>query len=165
MANIFAGIVFSLLFLISSQPIFIYLFISVVAAVTADTWASEIGPVFHKKCFSISGWRTATSGVSGGVSITGTLGAFAGSFLVSMLALVGFFPKMDFQMVLILALAGFLASFVDSVLGAFLEPRLNKMNYFMKGTRSESISPNDVVNLLASFSAPLFALLLNDVLK
>ena len=158
LANILACLVFTIWFLISSQLIFIYLFISVVAAVTADTWASEIGPVFQKKCFSLSGWRMATAGVSGGISIAGTLAAFAGSFLVTLLAWIGFFPKMDFQMILILALAGFLASFIDSFLGAFLEPQLDELNYLMKRTGSESISPNDLINMLASFTAPLFYL-------
>jgi uncharacterized protein (TIGR00297 family) len=165
MANIAAGLVFSMGFLISSQPIFIYLFISVVAAVTADTWASEVGPVFHRKCFSLSGWRTAASGVSGGISYAGTLAAFAGAFLVALVAWTGLFPGMDFQMILILTLSGFLASFVDSMLGAFVEPHLDNMDYFIRGTGSESISPNDVVNVLASFTAPLFVLLLNFFLN
>jgi len=165
MANILAGIVFSLCFLISAQPIFIYLFISVVAAVTADTWASEVGPIFHKKCLSLHGWRIAASGVSGGISVAGTLAAFSGSFLVAWLAWAGFFPGLDIHMVLTLALAGFLASFVDSALGAFVEPRLDKMDYFVKGTGSESITPNDVVNVLASFTAPLFFLLMYHFLN
>jgi uncharacterized protein (TIGR00297 family) len=161
MANIFAGLLFSILFLISSQQIFIYLFITVIAAVTADTWASEIGPVFHRKCFSLSRWRTDTAGISGGISIAGTLAAFSGSFLAALVAFALCFPEKDFLKVLFLALAGFLASFVDSVLGAFVEPRLNEMNYFMKRKGSESISPNDVVNLSASSSAPLFYLLMH----
>lgn len=160
-ANIFAAIVVSNLFLVSGQPIFKLLFISAVAAVTADTWASEIGPVFHKKCFSLSEWRTATSGVSGGISIAGSLAAFSGAFFVSMMAWVVFFQEMDMFMVLIITLSGFLASFVDSLLGAFLEPRLNKMNYFLKKEGSESVSPNDIVNLLASATAPIIYLLLN----
>ncbi len=164
MANILVGLVFSIGFLISSQLIFIYLFISVVAAVTADTWASEIGPVFHKKCLSLSGWRIAASGVSGGISVAGTLAAFTGSFLVAMLAWTVFFQGMDFQTILILAFAGFLASFVDSALGAFVEPRMNRMAYFVKRIGSESISPNDVVNMLASLAAPLFFLLMNHFL-
>jgi uncharacterized protein (TIGR00297 family) len=164
MANIFTGLLFSIWFLVSSQEIFIYLFVSALAAVTADTWASEIGPVFHKRCFSLAGWRTAAAGVSGGISLAGTLGAFSGSFLVTLLAWTVFFPGMDFHMVLFIALAGFLASFVDSFLGAFLEPRLNRMDYFMKRSGSESISPNDIVNLLASFSAPLFYLFLDHII-
>jgi len=163
--NILAGLVFSILFLISSQLIFVYLFISALAAVTADTWASEIGPVFQKKCFSLSEWRTVRAGASGGISIVGTLAAFTGAILLSMVAWAGFFPQMNFQKILILALAGFLASFVDSALGAFLEPRLDKMNYFNKEGESESISANDLVNLLASFSAPLFFLLMNYFIK
>jgi uncharacterized protein (TIGR00297 family) len=164
MANIMAGVVFSVCFLIYSQPIFIYLFVSAVAAVTADTWASEIGPIFHKKCLSLSGWRIAASGVSGGISMAGTLAAFSGSFLVALVAWAGFFPERDFLMVLFLALAGFLASFVDSALGAFVEPHLDNMKYFTRGTGSESLSPNDVVNILASFTAPLFFLLMHHFL-
>ena len=160
-ANIFTAIVVSILFLVSGQPIFKLLFISAVAAVIADTWASEIGPVFHKKCFSLSEWRTAKSGISGGISIAGTLAAFTGAFLVSILAWPGFFQEMDIIMVFVVALAGFLASFVDSVLGAFLEPHLCKMNFFVKRKGSEAISPNDIVNLLASLTAPLFYFLLN----
>lgn len=160
-ANIFTGLVFSMAFLISSQPIFIYLFISALAAVTADTWASEIGPVFQRKCFSLSDWRTVKAGASGGISVTGTLAAFTGALLLSAVAWAGFFPLMNFRKIFILAFAGFLATFVDSALGAFLEPRLDKMNFFKKEGESESISANDLVNLLASISAPLFFLLLN----
>jgi len=163
LANIFAGLVASILYLVSSQQIFIYLFITAIAAVTADTWASEIGPVFHRKCFSLSGWRVAASGVSGGISFAGTLAAFSGSFLVALLAFAVLFPDMDLLKVLFLALAGFLASFVDSALGAFVEPRLNTLNYFIQRKGSESISPNDLVNLSASFAAPLLYLLFRNM--
>ncbi len=163
-ANIFTAIVVSILFLVSGQPIFKLLFISAVAAVTADTWASEIGPVFHKKCFSLSEWRTATSGVSGGISVAGSLAAFSGAFFVSMLAWVLLFQEIEIYTVLIIALSGFLASFVDSLLGAFLEPHLNKMNYFLQKEGSETVSPNDIVNLLASATAPIFYLLLSFVI-
>lgn len=166
MANIIVGIVFTILFLVSSREIFIYLFISALAAVTADTWASEIGPVFQRKCFSLSGWRTAEAGISGGVSVAGTLASFSGSLLLSLVAWIGFFPVIDIQRILMLAFAGFLASFVDSFLGAFLETRLDELNYFKKRSApgSESVSPNDVVNLMASFTAPLFYLLMDHFL-
>jgi uncharacterized membrane protein len=81
-----------------------------------------------------------------------------------MLAWAVFFPGMDLRAILILALAGFLASFIDSALGAFLEPRLIAWAWFRKRKGSESISPNDVVNLLASLSAPMFYFLLNAIL-
>ncbi len=61
-------------------------------------------------------------------------------------------------MILILWLSGFLASMVDSLLGAFLEPALNKLTFLNKGIKkdSERISPNDVVNILGSLSAAFF---------
>ncbi len=163
-ANIFGAIVFSVLFLIFAQPIFKILFMTVVAAVIADTWASEIGPLFHKKCFSIAHWRTATSGVSGGISIAGTLAAFSGSFLVALLSWSGLLQGIDFRMVMIIAMSGFLASFVDTILGAFVEPHLEQMSYFTRKKGVASISPNDVVNLLASSTAPAFFLLLSTFL-
>ncbi len=161
LANISAGLIISIIFLITNQQLFIYLFISALVAVTADTWASEIGPVFQKRCFSLAKWRKADAGVSGGVSVAGTLASFSGSLLVSILAWIVFFPVMNIKNVLIITISGFLASVVDSVLGAFVEPRLEKLNYIKRGTGSESISANDVVNLSASLTAPLFYLLMS----
>jgi uncharacterized protein (TIGR00297 family) len=163
MANILVSVVFSILFLISGQQIYIYLYISSIAAVTADTWASEIGPIFQKRCFSLAKWGKADAGVSGGISIAGTLASFSGSILLSLLAWKVLFRVIEIESILIISTAGFLASFMDSVLGAFLEPRLEKLKYFNGG--SESISPNDVVNLTASLTAPLFYLLFSHILN
>lgn len=160
-ANIFGAVLFSILFLVSAQLIFKVLFMTVVAAVIADTWASEIGPLFHKKCFSLAHWRTATSGVSGGISVAGTLAASAGAFLVAMLGWYGLLQGTDIRVVLMIALAGFLASFVDTLLGAFLEPHMERMSFFTRKKGTASISPNDMVNLLASSTAPLFYLFLS----
>jgi uncharacterized protein (TIGR00297 family) len=161
MANILIAVVVSILYLISDQKVFIMFFISAVAAVTADTWASEAGPLFQRKCFSLSNMQTAPAGVSGGISMAGSMAAFVGSLSVSCIGWTLFFSGFDTKRVLILALSGLLASFVDSVLGAFLEPRLNKIDYFIRKKGTESPSPNDLVNFLASVSAPLFFVLLH----
>ncbi|MFW5821889.1 MAG: DUF92 domain-containing protein, partial [Tangfeifania sp.] len=80
LANSLAAIIFSAIYLISKDSFFVFLFAASVAAVTADTWASEIGPVFNRKCFSLASFKTGRAGISGGVSVAGSLAALAGSF-------------------------------------------------------------------------------------
>jgi len=67
--------------------------------------------------------------------------------------------EFDLNRIFLLTLSAFLASLVDSLLGAFLEPRMDKMRYFRSGAAREKISPNDVVNILASLSGLLIFLL------
>ncbi len=158
-ANISAGFLGSILYLISANELYMMLFIAGIAAVTADTWASETGPVFHKRCFSLATGSMAGSGVSGGISPAGSLGAFAGAFSVAMISWLLLMKEFDLNRIFLLTLSAFLASLVDSLLGAFLEPRMDKMRYFRSGAAREKISPNDVVNILASLSGLLIFLL------
>jgi len=158
-ANIFFAVVSSAGFIITENDIFIYFYITLVATVTADTWASEIGPVFSKKCFSLSDFKFKESGISGGVSLQGTAAALAGSFFISALSYYLFFHSIDSTIISILALAGFAAVFVDSIFSAFLEPVLLGMNFFKNGSGPDSPSPNDIVNLSASLTAPVFFVL------
>ena len=161
-ANSLPAIIFSALFLFTQNSLFLFLFIASVAAVTADTWASEIGPVFNRKCFSLASFKTGRAGISGGISVAGSLAALLGSFSVAILSYYLFFNELHFAIVLIIALSGFFASFVDSILGAFVEPVLLKMNYFKDGVSNshEKITANDLVNILGSLSASLFFILM-----
>lgn len=159
-ANSLAAIIFSTIYLLSPQPVFIYLFIASVAAVAADTWASEIGPVFNRKCLSLANFQTGNAGISGGVSIAGSLAALLGSFSITILSYYLFFNKLNFSIILIITLSGFFASFIDSILGAFVEPILDKKNYFNNKNSNEKITPNDVINILGSISASLFFMLM-----
>lgn len=160
-ANIAPAVVSSLFFLFSGNAIWVLVFAGLIAAVTADTWASEIGPVFNSRCLSLQNMNWESAGVSGGVSFAGTLAAFTGAGLSSVLILWMFFGELQWSVVLWVTMAGFLASVVDSLLGAFLEPRLLQMNYFKNvNPGEEKITPNDIVN----FGASLFAALLIMVL-
>lgn len=161
-ANSLAAIVFSAIYLFSPQPVFIFLFIASVAAVAADTWASEIGPVFNRKCLSLANFKTGRAGISGGISIAGSLAALLGSFSVAILSYYLFFNELNFETIGIIALSGFFASFVDSILGAFVEPVLINKNYFKNrvSNSNEKLTPNDLVNMLGSISASLFFILM-----
>ncbi len=156
LANGLWAILASAAYLVFREPVLIYLYISIVAAVTADTWASEIGPVIHRRCFSLAHGRMLTSGVSGGISLAGTLASMAGSFGVSLMALHLFFGTIEWPLLLVLTLAGFMACFVDTLLGAFVEEKLEQMAVFRTEGMKEALTPNDIVNLLGSLSAPAF---------
>ncbi len=163
-ANIAVGVLISVIYLITADPIYIWLFISVVSAVTADTWASEIGPVFQKRCFSLSTRKSAAAGISGGISLSGTLAAYSGALAIALIGLYGFGVDPDLKRILALSFSGLLASFVDSILGAFLEPWLLERKFFLNNRGSRNLTPNDLVNFLASFSAPLFYLLMESIM-
>ena len=158
LANIAAALLASVLFLVTRNELFIQLFIVGVAAVTADTWASETGPVFHRSCFSLATLSRERSGVSGGISAAGILGALSGALSVSAIGAVLLLQEFNLRMVLLMALSGFAASFVDSLLGARLEPRLENLHYFKREKSGERITPNDVINTLASLSGLLIYL-------
>lgn len=162
LANSMAAVIFSAIYLISQDSFFIFLFLASVAAVTADTWASEIGPVFNRKCFSLASFKTGKAGISGGISVAGSVAALLGSFSIAVLSFYLFFSDLNFRIILMITLSGFFASFVDSVLGAFLEPVLLDKKYFRKKflDSKENITPNDVVNILGSLSASLFFILM-----
>ena len=157
LANSIWAIVFSIAWLITGNALLIYFFISAIAAVTADTWASEIGPIFHRRCFSLYHWRMETSGVNGGISIAGSLAALAGSFFIVWLSYWLFEPGVNLKMAVILTFAGFLASMADSLLGAFAERKLEVWLH-SSGINSK-LTANDIVNVLGSLAAPLFLLL------
>ncbi len=160
LANILPAVISSALYLITGDKFFIYIFIALIAAVTADTWASEIGPVFNKRCFSLQDFRFHDAGISGGISFVGTLAASFAAILMSASSWYIFFDVFEIKKVMLIAMSGLMASFVDSFLGAFLEPGLIRKKFFKDNSSKEKITPNDIVNITASLSAPLFLLMI-----
>ncbi len=164
LANILPAVISSALFLITKNEIYIFLFIALIAAVTADTWASEIGPVFNKRCFSLADFQMKRAGISGGISLAGSLAALVASFTTAWLSVYLFFNQFDLRSILVITFSGFMASLVDSLLGAFIEPGLLKKKFFNHETEmashTERITPNDLVNIAGSLSATLFLLAL-----
>jgi uncharacterized protein (TIGR00297 family) len=162
-ANIFFAVCASAGYLIWGNETFINIFITLVAMVTADTWASELGPVFSRRCFSLAERRMADSGTPGGISFPGTLVAIAGALMITVLSQYLFFLRVDIALAAAITCAALLGTFVDSLLSAFAEPRLSAMKFFVNRTGPDSPSPNDIINLTASLSAPLMFLLLRMI--
>ncbi|QIA06482.1 DUF92 domain-containing protein [Draconibacterium halophilum] len=159
-ANILWALLSSMLFFITKNELFIFFFIASVAAVTADTWASEAGPLLNKRSFSVADWKMHKAGTTGGISLGGTAAALAGAFLISALSYNWFFDAWNQTEIALLTLSAFLACFADTFLGAFIEGKLHQLTFFRKQQKPESITPNDLVNLGGSFTAWVFFLVL-----
>lgn len=117
-----ALVVIAGLFLEKEMALLLYL--GGVAAATADTWATEIGLLFGKQPRSILTGKLVTPGTSGGITFAGVIGAMLGATLV---AFAGgwsyhFFAGNKIS-VIGAALAGMLAHFIDSLLGATVQRR------------------------------------------
>jgi uncharacterized protein (TIGR00297 family) len=163
-ANILWALISSALFFFTRNEIFILFFIVFLAAVTADTWASEIGPLLNKRCFSLSEMRMVPAGTNGGISLSGSLAALTGATIISSISYYLFFGHLEWFIISILSTSAFFACFADSLLGTFLEGRMLQMNYFRKRKTPESITPNDLVNMIGSLTAFVFYILLTWVL-
>jgi uncharacterized protein (TIGR00297 family) len=103
------------------------LYLGGLAAATADTWSTEIGLRFGGQPRSMVTGKLVAPGTSGGITTAGILGACLGAALV---ALAGYWSYRFFENVAIhwqpfigVTLAGVIAQFIDSLLGATLQRR------------------------------------------
>jgi len=155
-------------------PVLFLLYGASVAAGTADTWATELGLLSKSSPRSILTFQPVPPGTSGGLSWVGTLGAALGSLVLSSLS-IGLAPAAVLSgragpAFLIMASAGFLASLVDSLLGATVQARFvcdrcgkaTEKQVHCDGEATRLVGGarwmnNDVVNVLAALSGALLA--------
>jgi len=97
------------------------------AAVNADTWATELGILGKVFPRLITTGKLVEPGTSGGISITGTLAALSGAIIIAIPAVI-FKPSTFFYglepnllLFLIVTVSGLAGSFVDSLIGATLQ--------------------------------------------
>lgn len=122
-ANGGMGMLLCLGYWIFPHPAWIYAFIGVMATVTSDTWATELGSLSRKPPRSVVSWRVLTPGASGGVSLLGTTAAAIGGALIGagafIFSWIADFETLGFLSWTCVGLVGGLAgAFADSYLGA-----------------------------------------------
>lgn len=97
------------------------------AAVNADTWATELGVLNHTPPRLITSFRQVERGTSGGISWMGTTASLFGAILVGFLAVIFWqgnnpiTPGQASIYIILISLAGFMGSLIDSLLGATLQ--------------------------------------------
>jgi uncharacterized protein (TIGR00297 family) len=146
------------------------LFIGVMATVTADTWATELGTLAKQPPRLITNGRRVDVGTSGGVSLLGTAVSFMGGIIIGLTA-----GLLDPDLKLLPGLAigglgGLSGSLFDSFLGATVqqiyycdvcqkdtEKRIHKCGHPTRPLRGWRWLNNDLVNLFASIVGAFIA--------
>ena len=96
-------------------------FAAALAAVNADTWATELGVLNPRPPRMITNLRKVVEkGTSGGISLVGTLASIAGSAVIAILALF-LNPAVTPALCLLLTASGLAGSLFDSLLGATVQ--------------------------------------------
>lgn len=166
--------VLMVIFSLTHDPVLYFAYLGTLAAVQADTWATEIGTIWpNPKAWLITTLQEVPVGTSGGISLPGTLAALSGSLLVASSALltdnVWTTDYGSMETLIVTSLAGLAGSLVDSLFGAtiqaqYFDPVRNKIT-----ERTKSLAPdgttvcntlvkgiavinNDIVNLACALS-------------
>jgi len=151
-------------------------FAAAFAAANADTWATELGVLSKTSPRLIHTGKAVPAGTSGGISLTGMLAAAAGSLAIAATAylswpLTGIASTNRMLFSLIIAVAGFLGSVIDSLIGATVQgifwcpvchKETEKSPLHSCGTATELCRgkkwiTNDWVNIMCTGSAILLA--------
>ncbi len=164
------GILVILNQLINSEIIYL-IYLSSLAAVCADTWATEIGTLKKQTTYNILNLKPVDQGISGGISVFGTLGAILGAFVISLSGILWIeFSVINY--ILLIVFTGVAGSLFDSILGATIQSKnicyvCNKITERKHHCGEETSHHNgfywlnnDIVNLLAGLSGGLLILVL-----
>lgn len=132
LANGGIGMLLCIAYALWPHEVLLYGFIGVMATVTADTWATEVGSLSRRQPRSVITGKPIPTGTSGGVSMLGTLAAMAGGLFIGGCAAIGLVlaggQESDWQewavwsrqiaWPIIGLVAGTLGAFADSLMGA-----------------------------------------------
>ncbi|MDW8148019.1 MAG: DUF92 domain-containing protein [Roseiflexaceae bacterium] len=167
LANGGAGAALAVVYGLTGEPVMLLAaYVGVMATVTADTWATEIGVLSPHPPRLITSGRIVPPGTSGGVTLYG-LGASAGGALLigaAALTLVAAERRVWLPLLLLAALVGGVAgSLFDSLLGAtvqamYLSPtgetekRASREGCVFPLVRGWRWMNNDMVNFLSSLA-------------
>jgi uncharacterized protein (TIGR00297 family) len=141
------------------------------AAVNADTWATELGVLNPQPPRLITNGKSVEPGTSGGISLYGTTATLAGAALIGLVGAVFTFPDEAGTLWMAATLGGVCGSLFDSFLGATVQaiyqcPHCDKKTehhpHHSCGTATHQIRGwrwlnNDLVNLLASLAGSMVA--------
>jgi uncharacterized protein (TIGR00297 family) len=129
------------------------------AVATADTWASEIGIALNGRTYDILRFERVPVGLSGGVSLGGTLGAAAGAMLLGVVGALVLPRSTPFAATAaILAGLGVAGMVLDSALGSLVQGKYRGPSGALQDrptdgallVRGAAWMSNDAVNLASN---------------
>lgn len=173
-ANGLIPLVMALLFACTQEPAFLVGYVAALAEAFADTVASGLG-VYSKTTFDIFKMKKCECGISGGMSVVGTLSSFVASILIALIPFAFGLYGMNLWPVVIAALAAFGGAIFDSFLGSVLQIKYTcrvcgalterEVHCNRPTVRHSGFAffDNDVVNLLSGLFAAVLAATLTAV--
>jgi uncharacterized protein (TIGR00297 family) len=174
-ANGGLGGILVLLNAVYPSGLFYIIYVSSLSAVCADTWATEIGTLRKTGTYNILTFRKIEQGMSGGVSLTGTLGGMLGSFVIS-LSGIWWIESNISQYIAVVVFAGVFGSFIDSLLGAAFQAqyrceicgKITEKSYHCKTetapAKGLSWLNNDMVNFLSGTCGGIIVIIFKEFL-
>ena len=155
------------LYFVTSNFAFLAAFVASLAEALADTAASGIGS-FSRRTFDPFRMKPIAKGLSGGMSVLGTLASLIGALVIALLAV----HKIGFEASLVVVLSAFLGALFDSLLGSLLQVKYRctvcgdiverKSHCGSQTVKHSGISfiTNDTVNLLGTLFSATVAMLI-----
>jgi uncharacterized protein (TIGR00297 family) len=167
-----AGILALSWYIFPEQQELYYCYVASLAAVTADTWGTEIGTLWKGNPRSVITWKPVETGTSGGVSLPGFAGGMAGAAVVTASAAAIAGSAFATAYVVPIIVSGVIGSIMDSVLGASVQAQYQTIDGKLTEKTSVDGTPttlatgfawinNDIVNWMcaASSAATMYFLL------
>lgn len=117
-ANGFVSMLCAMMYAATSDKIFLVAFVASMAEALADTVGSGIGAL-SSKTYDVFKFRKCDCGVSGGMSLLGTLMSVVASIVIAIIPLL--FSAVTITEAVVISIAGFLGTVFDSFLGSVLQ--------------------------------------------
>ena len=152
------------------------IYVSSLAAVNADTWATEIRTLRKTKIINILILKIVYQSRSRWISIIGMFGAILGAFIIPISSL-SWISKNSINFIFFATISGVLGSIIVSILGAAMQAQFNckicgkiieRKNHFNKQSihyKGLSWFYNDLVNFITSITWGIFFIPLKDSLR
>ncbi len=125
LANGGVPVILLLLWTYSQEPLFCLLYVTALAAATADTWATELGALSSGVPRLIWGFNKVPAGTSGGVTTLGTFAALSGASIVIALGALFLFLEHGYRLpgtvLLVMLGASLFGQLLDSFLGCLVQ--------------------------------------------
>ena len=157
----------------TTNNLFVVAFVASIAEAFADTAASGIG-VLSGRAFDLFRMRSCTPGISGGMSLVGTIASIAAAAIVCSFAFA--IGMVDIIATLIVFVSAVLGGIFDSLLGSLIQVKykctvcdaiVEREEHCGQATERHSglrIVTNDTVNLLGSLFAAVLAATIYNIM-
>jgi uncharacterized protein (TIGR00297 family) len=131
-----------------AMPLLLLAYVASIATKLSDTAASEIGKAYGKSTFLITTLKPVPRGTEGAVSAEGTIAGIIASLIIALVGWgVGMVPHQKPVGVLICVIAAFIATNIESVIGATIQEKYRWLT-------------NELVNVINTLIGAIVAALL-----